>query len=68
MYFAIIVWVGVGVFVAFLRRKFTPLGICWHILLGPFGILLFVLAPLPPNQSGATKAEPPPDDADRPSS
>ncbi len=66
MYFAIIVWVGVGVFVAFLRHKLTPLGICWHILLGPFGILLFVLTPLPSKQSGTSQAEPPPDDADRP--
>jgi hypothetical protein len=66
--FAIIIWVGVGVFVAFLRGKLTPLGICWHILLGPFGILLFVLTPLPSKRSGTAKAEPPPDDADRPSS
>lgn len=67
MVFAIIIWVGVGVFVAFLRGKFTPLGICWHILLGPFGILLFVLTPLPSKQSSTAKAESPPDDADRPS-
>jgi hypothetical protein len=67
VYFAIILWVGVGMFVAFLRGKLTLLGICWHILLGPFGILLFILTPLPPKRGDTAKAEPPPDDADKPS-